>query len=99
MNFNIQTQFTEQDAINLFRDSGLNVERRNQDFEFMTPAGPASANLFVWVVQNPHTKKYMLLKEAFQKYLEIAGKSLVLNNVSKLDLYKIFEPCQDPTKK
>lgn len=95
MNFNIQTHFTEQDAINLFRDSGLIVEQRHHDFDFSDKDGPYSDSLFVWVVQNPYTKEYLLLSETFQKFLDISVKTLILSNVSKLDLYKIFKLCPD----
>ncbi len=87
--------FTIEEAVSLFRNVGLTVERRYVEREFHAPHRPIELRIIpTWIVVNPHTNKEELLEDCFRKYLSQQYKELFLQP-NKLTIYNVFNKKQD----
>jgi len=89
----VDLNFTEKDAIAIFRNAGLEVRMADIPVWFEYPHDGDSGHdemIPMWSITNPHTGKPEKLKEYFIKYLEQKKADLFLNP-EKLDIYNLFD--------
>ena len=88
----VEMNFSETDAIAIFRNAGLEVKMAEMPVYFENPHGDNGHNEMIpmWSVTNPHTGKAEQLKSFFLKYLEERKDKLFLNP-GKLEIYNLFE--------
>ncbi len=86
----VKINFDVNEAVNLFRDAGLTVERRDIEREFHAPHRPIEM-MFIptWIVVNPHTQEEELLEDCFQRHIKHKYKKLFLTT-EKIDIYNLF---------
>ncbi len=86
----LELSFTDEEAVRLFREVGLKVELKTiQQTEYLSHRPPIRRTYPTWIITNPHNGKEELLKDFFDKYLEIRKNELFLT-ADKLQIYNLF---------
>ncbi len=86
----VEIGFDVYEAVKLFRDAGLTVERREIEHEFHAPHRPVEIKFIpTWIVENPHTQKEESLEDCFRKYISNKYKKLFLTP-EKIEIYNLF---------
>ena len=93
---NIKLQFSIDDAVSIFRNSGLEVNTFPVPVWLNNPHGSGGhfVNHTIWCVRNPHTGKLEKLDEFFLKYLQAKKNELFLNP-EKLEIYNLFSKIKE----
>ena len=88
----LRTFFSDEDAKQLFREAGLTVEIQDVPVSFPVYHNKIRQETIpCWVVISPKTNKPVLLRKAFEKFLQKRAKNLFLEGSNKLDIYNLFD--------
>ena len=88
----IELNFTPEQAAIPFREAGMIVELREMPVTIPVYHGSSEKTVMldVWVVENPHNGKAVMLDEIFRTYIEQKKQQLFLHEENKLNIINLF---------
>ena len=88
----IELNFTTEQAAMPFREAGLTVELREMPVTIPLYHGSEEKTVIlnVWVVENPHNGKAVMLNDIFRSYIEQKKQQLFLHEENKLNIINLF---------
>ena len=88
----IELNFTTEQADMPFREAGLTVEIREMPVTIPLYHGSEEKTVIlnVWVVENPHNGKAVMLNDIFRSYIEQKKQQLFLHEENKLNIINLF---------
>ena len=88
----IELNFTTEQAAMPFREAGLTVEIREMPVTIPLYHGSEEKTVIlnVWVVENPHNGKAVMLNDIFRSYIEQKKQQLFLHEENKLNIINLF---------
>ena len=86
----IDLEFSTHEAVSLFRDAGLEVERKSFTTTLNGYHGQTETiELEMWAVKNPNTQQWERLDLYFNRYIAQKRKDIFLT-ADKLEIFKLF---------
>lgn len=88
----LELNFTPEQAAIPFREAGMKVELREMPVTIPLYHGSSEKTVMmdVWVVENPHNGKAVMLDEIFRTYIEQKKQQLFLHEENKLNIINLF---------
>lgn len=87
----VQLNFTPEQAAIPFREAGLIVELRPMPVEIpQHGSGHYTEMRDMWIVENPHNGKIVLLRDVFLSYIEKKKQDIFLHEENKLNIINLF---------
>ena len=88
----LELNFTPEQAAMPFREAGLTVEIREMPVTIPLYHGSEEKTVIlnVWVVENPHNGKAVMLNDIFRSYIEQKKQQLFLHEENKLNIINLF---------
>ena len=88
----LELNFTPEQAAIPFREAGMKVELREMPVTIPVYHGSSEKTVMmdVWVVENPHNGKAVMLEQIFRTYIEQKKQQLFLHEENKLKIINLF---------